>query len=642
MQFQNSASGMLMDYTSTQPSSAYTGYGFYYNLTTNGFGNGIKDFILDLDLTRGTLSAGVGDKVVFWYDTGTQLKQVAIELYDNPGSPDNKCNYFANSSNKMHLSVSSQELRAHCTGFGDSFDNNPDYKFVAMYYVFTASGTTERYTYMTNFTLYNGTNSLPTFTFNISSLACYNDSKVFQYVPIDLSFDVNDTEGDDIYYAVSSQTENTITAGTFDYQNTVVTQCKHPDTSFHSGVVILDLLISFANNFWLDCQQVPITATSLSFNTPQFTTIGDSCKVLDNGTYSDFYVTGFTNYENKSVGMLVLNAFCLRYPEAYLDLKSNLGYLTDFSFENRMYMNSGVNNTFNLTFYSDVNSHDITAQFKFVNNATSGLVDLYRFNSTSQVYIGQMVLPVFGVRNVYDIGIWYNNSNGKMTFSYLNSTGKQQNFTNVDSYDGLSKVTRFVGYSVVQGGYFVYLERYQFGGDILTPEFSTSIPTQLTLIRGTGVVDVTVYVTDDKHLATGEFNYDTEYINLNQCTGYGTGYVQDSPQNSNPDVLDLLGITKYFLGDIARDSLIGIGLYGKAKYMIWLFYLFFIFVAIIGEYAITHTITLAPVLTGFSLLFLVISFLLSMWVNVICFTILFAFGLSPVFSSHVNNGNRGS
>lgn len=485
-------------------------------------------------------------------------------------------------------------------------------------------------------------NDLPVFNYTITSDSCYNNSLTFQDVPINLSINAVDPENDTIYYAVSAQLNNIV--NTFDFQENdiLVQQCKpYQITDFNTGLGILDLLLFVGSTFFLKCEQVPLSESPLYVIPPEFIIYDDSCGILSNGNYSEFYISTMLNYESVQKRMLIMNSFCPKRKELFLDLKNSLGYLNDIYYSEVMYMSNTVNYTTNVTFYNDLLLNDINIKLKFIVNDTNKIL-VYNINETNTTLITVMTLPLY--QNLLSIrwGLSFNYTNSKYTFSYVSSTGSQYDYIS-SSYSIYPKITKFISHSVSTN--FLFIEKFSYGGNVLSPDFSTEIPKNMTVYRGNGIIDIKVYVTDLPHLGT-DFTYFEAYLNLNQCREYGSNYITDDINSQiGSDVLDLIGVSKWILGDIARDSLKEMGLYEKTKYLIWLFFIFFLVSGIITEYLYSRNsgnphITLTPSLIGSSFICLIVSFLLSMTVNFICFSILASFGIASVLRTHTIGGRN--
>lgn len=481
-------------------------------------------------------------------------------------------------------------------------------------------------------------NQLPIInSFNITSLECFNNSFVFQDIDIDAIFNVTDLENDTIYYALSAQNQNVYTYLDFNQQDIRITQCKIAQPYANTGNLILNFFLNLINIFTSTCEEVPLSETSINTIPPEFTTIAGSCDILSN--FSEFYITDLTNSENSSSNMLVLNPNCAKHRETYLNLRNELGYLSDISFQGKVYFSNVVNNTFNLTFYSNPVIDSRTLQLQFRKN-DSGDLAVYNINSTGSTLLATIdtgTVNDYSYFNTYDYLIFsidYNFSNNRYGFSYLDTALAQVNITNIDGFDS-PKISRYMGLAIAND--YVFLESLQVGGDILTPEFSTILPSTLTLHRDFDYIDVTLYATDSVHL-NRDFVFSTSTLNINSCR-YAPG--GDYTSGSENQDYNLLNIIKNLAGNSMRDYLIAINAYQYFSWVIWMFFLGIFISTMVLQFKMSSgsSLGITPALLVSSASCALVSFLLSSWTNLIVFFSLLGFTMSGLIIKHIVGGS---
>lgn len=465
-----------------------------------------------------------------------------------------------------------------------------------------------------------GDNEMPQIlSLNISTSQCFNTSRqIVNNISVDLSIAVSDSENDTIYYGVKADEDAIFTTGSF--SSTLEAQ---------ACLSILPFPVFGWNPQY--CASVP-TASIVQTVQPTFKVFHDSCQILTN--YSEFYVDDNTDKDNQILPMLFYNPNCDKYTESYLDLKTDIGYLSDFSYITDLYILNSPGTEFNLTFYNNPDLDIYNGKFNFLVNETDNLRVNY-VNDTGIVYLGRFNLSDshVGLNAYVSLNVEYNQGTNAFNITYGTESLSYTNSSLRGVYDS-GLLTKYIGLSIKDDTLnFVWQSGFFYGGRIFDPVFSLSLPSSVN-VYGDGLSPITIYVTDDSHLLEDDFTYEYTELYVPLCefdySGSGQGILSgNQDEQSNPTKFwFLIRFAKLTLGDTAKSFLLTFPTLGD--YTLWDIFIgvlgFFLFLEFLGLLIITKGLSTPLTVVGLEGLF--ISLILTYVVGIITFGILTAIGIS--------------
>jgi hypothetical protein len=354
---------------------------------------------------------------------------------------------------------------------------------------------------------FNGSNELPLFNVSIDTdNFCIDKSFDIskQRVYFNLSFDTFDYENDTIYYATSTSEQNFLTNIRFTRENPI---------SCRNGLEVPFIDLTIFPNFKWNCKDIRNDkGIGLSFLSSYFVSDINRCKVdIYTLNTSNIYIDNWINVYGLSVPMLFIPYNCNgNNKEVIINLQENF---FDFNSQIQMYYNKIPNNEFNITIYQTSLSDLIPVKQKFkftiLNattikiansvNATLGFMEIPSSLSTPD-------MPYFN--GYIGLKINYDYANDKFNISYSNGI-INYSIGNISSATSsfFKYPIRYLGISTNNISLNdIYVEEITYGGFNVKPIWNTQKPNNVSVISF-GSNSLIVYVTDDKHINTGEFNY---------------------------------------------------------------------------------------------------------------------------------------
>lgn len=225
----------------------------------------------------------------------------------------------------------------------------------------------------------------------------------------------------------------------------------------------------------------------------------------------------------------------------------------------------------------------------------------------------------------------------------VNSTGTGVYFMLVDlnrteisnSYAFNSASTNDIIFNFTDANNFFYLRSLRYGGVQVTPGYTTTEPSDIT-VSTPGAFTYTLYVTDDVHYPLFESYTDTVYIDY--CTFQDSqGGVYNTDYNLS---INILGLLKTTLGDTWTKYNDTTGYKRFETPMLWLVFFLILGGMVFANYQLNKTFTIEGPLIITSLIMITFSFILGN-ATLVAFLLLFALGMARPILGVIRGQNYG-